>query len=293
MARLPAILWPASNIDNDLLPFNFNNSFVDNYFNFTQFSLSKTDSNFGINFTIPTYTKHTLSKVFSKPTVLANKIYMYNNTNPIYVSKSPVLIAFTYNAYKNNCLYANKLKKVFCKNSSSISDCNRSMLESSKMDINSKCIKELLMTNVVTQVKNDLHFTIVSPIDLNVTCTNKTNLIQLEQPTKFVGISNCTLFTNDMIIQTNISDEYRLIALPYTATNNNKYKMLYYFYLFVFCFLLVPNLIFPTILVIRENGNRQLINTTKTNANANTYSSFQTEETEFIVMPRTYRETLI
>lgn len=73
--------------------------------------------------------------------------------------------------------------------------------------------------------------------------------------------------------------------------HTNKYQILYLFYLCVFCFLLIPNLIFSVLLVMEDMARQN-----QEKNNTITFASFQgqpNEAQEYILYPPTYRESLI
>lgn len=228
-------------------------------------------------------------KIYAKPILNNHQPYIYNFGNTTYATKTPRLVTFSNDTYKNSCFYAESLKKVFCKNDSPLGNCNN-LISMHNGTIDTKCTTKLPWANYITQINDSIYFTIVSPLDLNITCENNTDQLHLKEPTKILGISNCTLTTTGLSTFMNNS-KYQLTPIPAMEKHTNKYQILYLFYLCVFCFLLIPNLIFSVLLVMEDMARQN-----QEKNNTITFASFQgqpNEAQEYILYPPTYRESLI
>lgn len=275
--------------DKGNLSFRFDKSFSNNFINTSKLIFSKTTTSFQIGFAIPIHTKINLFRMYSKPILYNKKPFIYT-PNFHYASKIPDITLFSKETYKRNCFWSKDLKKTFCKDKSPFRECDQKILLHQKVDIYSDCFTKLPITNYVTQIKNNLYFTIQTPLDLNITCANKTKKLYFEQSSNILGISNCSLETQNFILNTNASTEHRIMAITNTDKNTNKYALLYYFYAFVLCFLLIPNILFMTFLILRR---KDLPECNNNNTNTVTYVSLETDPYGYDSLPLPYRESLI
>lgn len=284
-----------SKINSEKLTFEFTDSFARQFFNNTEFTISKTNAYIVFTLGIPIYSKQLFFMAYAKPILIDDELYMYNINNPIYISKSPELILFTRNTYKDYCHYEESLKRVYCRNSSNIQECDRLLLTQEKVETESKCMTKLPKMNYATQITNNLYISVISPISITITCANTSEQFQLTQSTNFLGLFNCSTIIQTMEIKTNNTIEYEIYPLVSTDAPASRYKMLDLLCLMIFCFLLVPNLVLYIYLVIRKNRMKHTCdNNSNGNKNTNTYSNFQEEEHDYIEFPpTTYRETLI
>lgn len=226
--------------------------------------------------------------MYPKPILINNKPYIYN-IGSIYVSKTPQLILFSKDTYKNNCFYSQNLKKIFCRNSTLVRKCDYSILMNKTTELNSKCITKLPLTNYVMQTGFNLYFTLQSPININITCKNNTKQMHFEKSTNIFGIFNCTLKSENFILHTNTSIDYKIQALPNVHKEYNKYILFYYLYLFTLCFILIPNFIFMIIVAIKQKNLPENNN----NNNTITYTTFENDPYNYNALPPQYRESLI
>lgn len=156
-------------------------------------------------------------------------------------------------------------------------------------ELNSKCITKLPLTNYVMQTGFNLYFTLQSPININITCKNNTKQMHFEKSTNIFGIFNCTLKSENFILHTNTSIDYKIQALPNVHKEYNKYILFYYLYLFTLCFILIPNFIFMIIVAIKQKNLPENNN----NNNTITYTTFENDPYNYNALPSQYRESLI
>lgn len=278
---------------NDL-SFKIDHSFPKTFFTNTKFLYRELNNSIQFGFKIPIFKKVNLFHIYAKPVLVNNKPYIYN-TNSNYIVRSPQLTIFSEGMYKNNCFWSFDLQRVFCKIVSQMRDCDRNALLGEKVDIYSECYTKLPITNYVTQINNNLYFTIQSPLELNITCSNKTKPIFFDQSSNILSIFNCSFETRDFFLNVTTATGYKILALsnatnPDTYDRTNRYIFLHYFYLIILVFVLIPNMLFMTYLIAREHfGTEYVEHDTVTYTNAEQYVS----PYEINSLPRTYRESMI
>lgn len=272
------------------LSFQIDRLFPKSFFANIKFIFFQSNNSIQIGFNVSTYEKVVLFQMYSKPILFNEKPFVYN-FDTLYVSKNPQLTLFTKTTYKENCFYSSNLKRVFCKNASPIRDCDRKILLNEKVDIYSECFNKLPITNYVTQINNNLYFTLRAPLELNITCANDTKTLLFEQSSNILGIFNCTLKSDDFILHTNSYIEHKITAIP-THEHKDKYLLLYYFHMGMLCFVLIPNMLFMAILIIRERNIPDSDNNNN-NTNTVTYAAFDTNPYNYDSLPPQYRESLI
>lgn len=276
------------------LSFQMDHSFPKTFFTNTKFLYRESNNSIQFGFKIPIFKKVNLFHIYAKPVLVNNKPYIYNS-NSNYIVRSPQLTLFSEGMYKNNCFWSFDLQRVFCKIVSQTRDCDRSALLGEKVDIYSECYTKLPITNYVTQINNNLYFTIQSPLELNITCANKTKSVLFDQSSNIKSIFNCSFETQDFFLNVTTATGYKILALS-NATNSdthnrlNIYIFLHYFYLIILCFLLIPNMLFMSYLIAREHfGNEYDEHNTITYTTADPYVS----PYEVNSLPRSYRESMI
>lgn len=173
---------------------------------------------------------------------------------------------------------------MFCRNATTFRDCDNDILLHSKIDLHSECMSKLPLTNYVMQTDFNLYFSLIIPININITCSNKTEKIYLKQSSNILGIFNCSLNAENLLIHTNKSTEYKIQALS-KPKRNDKYILLQYFHLCLLCFFLIPSLLLITFQMLKYKELPEETNT-------NTYASLNNNN-NFDNIPTRYIESLI
>lgn len=237
-------------IDNDthIWPYQFNENFTAQFFNRTKITVNRDMDKIQILFQIPNYRKMSLFTAFPKPFLFNGKPYIYNLGQAHYSTK-PNLIIFDNHSYKRNRLYAKNQKTVFCRNFTTIRKCDQAMLLHNNIDIESNCFTKLPLTNFVMQNMFNFYFTIRTPLDVNVTCSNKTEHLYLQKSVNILQIYNCTIRTNNLSLFSNKTNQYKVYALP-SKSDHTPHIFLRYFYIFVLLLFFIPNLIFISVMTL-------------------------------------------
>lgn len=225
-----------------ILPYQFNDNFTENFFNHTKMTVYKDINNINILFKIPTYQSTNLYSLLPKPFLIDNKPFIYN-LGQAYFAKTPYLTIFPINLYKKNCFYIKRQKLTFCKNISTVRNCDHDMLMYNKINLDSPCFTKLPLTNYITKNIFDFYFNIRSPLNINITCSNKTEHLHIDKSINILQINNCTLQVENLKINSNKTDEYQIFALA-NKDFQEPQNILRFFFLFILLFFLIPNLIF-------------------------------------------------
>lgn len=225
-----------------ILPYKFNDNFTTNFFNRTKMTIFKDINNINILFKIPTYKSTNLYVLLPKPFLVDNKPFIHD-LGHAYFAKTPQLTIFPMNLYRKNCFYVERQKQTFCKNISTVRNCDYDMLMNNKINFDSPCFTKLPLTNYITKNIFDFYFSIRSALNLNITFSNKTEHLHITKSINILQINNCTLQVENLKINSNKTDEYQAFALA----NKNYHELqsiLQFFFLFILLFFLIPNLIF-------------------------------------------------
>lgn len=233
-----------TSINNNSLiaPYQFNENFTINFFNKTKMTIFKDIDSVLISFKIPTYEEVNLLHIFPKPFLHNNKPFIYN-LGHAYFAKTPKLIIFTNNTYKRNCFYSVSIRKTFCKNALTMRQCDHDVIINNNIDSFSKCFTKLPFNNFIMKNMFDFYFSIHSPLNVNITCFNKTEKLHFTKSTNILHAHNCSLQVEKFKILANDSDQYKIFVLP-TGQNNITYTIFRFFCIFMLFFFLIPNLVF-------------------------------------------------
>lgn len=197
-----------------ILPFEFNYWFIYNLFNHSKYTFVKIRNIIQFGFEIPLYQKKQLAKIYTKPVIIDNVPYRYR-LNAMYTS--PDGIFYTEGARKENCFYSENLKKLFCKPPTTVEQCDynhHSLIEIHE----NKCFEKLPINNYLVHIGNNLYFTIIKTLAINISCANESKKsLVLSGASNILNAQNCSLKTRTFNLKMINKTEY----IAYTIPNRN------------------------------------------------------------------------
>ena len=110
-----------------------------------------------------------------------------------YITKIPQFFLYTDEMYKKDCFYYKTIKKTLCTKQMFIEKCDYDLLVSHKNE--TKCFEKLPKNeSFITQIENNLYFTISSPLTIKIACEKeRERAIRLARSTNILDAQNCTI----------------------------------------------------------------------------------------------------
>lgn len=150
----------------------------------------------------------------SKPISKDGQLYVFEPST-FYASINPRHAFFTAKSRKSNCQWAQFLKRELCREPRIMQICEQHLFNYLDHDIiaSNACFTKLANNNYMTHVSNTIHFTIVKPTAINITCSNESRSVFLNTSSKIVDASNCLITGNEFRYRVNGTVNYRLLYM--------------------------------------------------------------------------------
>lgn len=194
-----------------ILPLEFNYWFVFNLFSNSKYTFQKIGDTIQFGFEIPLYKKGVLSKVHSRPIIRNNVPYKYR-LNTMYISSNNVF--YTESTRKTHCFRSENLKKLFCKKPEITDYCDINHHAHMPIQEN-KCFERLPTNNYAIHIGNDLFFTTINPLTVNVSCVNDSGRTLVVNGTMdMLNVNNCSLIGQKFSLKNINTTEYIIYSIP-------------------------------------------------------------------------------
>lgn len=196
-------------------PFAYDFAFTYNLFNYSKSKYMSDNEFMYFIIEIPIYEKIALFKMSPKPMIIANDLRIFN-LSIFYASVHPRPILYTISSKKNNCQWARSLKKELCKQPKVSEQCSQVIMNHLLHGNTSsdQCMRKLAKGNYMTHSLHQVHFTVIEPVSLNISCPNDTKSFLLKKSKTLVDASNCIISKDTLKYGVNNTMDYKLINIP-------------------------------------------------------------------------------
>lgn len=127
---------------------------------------------------------------------------------------SPDGTFYTEGARKWNCFYSENLKRLFCKSPVTIEQCDYNRYSLERINEN-KCFEKMPINNYVVRIGNNLYFTIIKTLAINISCVNESaKSLVLSGASNILNAWNCSLKTRTFNLKMINSTEYTTYTIP-------------------------------------------------------------------------------
>lgn len=194
-----------------ILPLDFNYWFIYNLFSNSKYTFERIGDFVQFGFEIPLYKKGKLARINSRPIMNNNALYKYR-LNTMY--RSPNNEFYTESTRKNHCFRSENLQKLFCKKPDTSNYCNLNNHSGMALQDN-KCYEKMPKNNYCIHIGNDLYFTTIEPMAINITCANNSGKVLLINGTMNIqNVNDCSLSSKNFNLKSINSTEYIMYTIP-------------------------------------------------------------------------------
>lgn len=258
ISQLQSNAYNFTSKNNFSTPLDFSHWFVENFQKYAKINVKLNAEKVFLTITIPLFSHSNLLKVYPKP-ILYNNVPYIANTRTEFVVDEPSGQNYFVDIHKN-CFYATN--KTFCYKPNYKNDCDDRYISNSSNTFDRKCFIRLPLQNIITQIKNDIYFLIVDPLQLNINCNESKQTISIFQSSKILN-NNCTIK----------SSFYNFVNLDYgiyfpnipktgpTKSDSIIFIQLYCFVIFLIIYIVILNFTvcyYYRISLISNNGDIRL-----------------------------------
>lgn len=173
-----------------------------------------------------------------KPVIWNNNAYLFNTTHRYAIVNSKQTVLYTEEEYRKNCFEA--LESVYCKTSlQEMNDCFNKIIHNK---FERECFIRLKNQNMITQIGEELYFTVFSPFDIIINRNSVEQTVHINESSKIVEKIRYNITTPFFNFMTNKEDKYEIF---YDNKTNEfiadepreEHRMLILSTLILFCFL--------------------------------------------------------
>lgn len=167
---------------------DFTHWFTTNFYKYSEFEYSMKNNFAFITIKIPLFSHTQLLKIFPKPILHDSTPYIFNSKSE-YLVENEIGLNF-FNNINENCFYANN--RTFCKKPKSQNNCDNQYVGKTSTKFNRECFTRLQYKNIITQIQNDLYFTVIEPLTISVSCDGSTQTIEMLESSRILN-NNCII----------------------------------------------------------------------------------------------------
>lgn len=211
------------NKDSSILPFDLNENFQ-NFFKFSRTEKVTNANILSLVFNIPLFskTKQNINQIIPKPIIYKNSPYILKPNSTIMLVDTGRLVLHSNESVNESCKTA--LNKTFCDFPEFYEEKNFLSYDYNDFFYNFRIehFERLPRRNIVTRIKNDFYFTVITPFDLLISCPHTEFSVRVTKSSKIMNNTECTLKSLFFEFEPKDNGNEYMILITDLLTNNEE-----------------------------------------------------------------------